>query len=105
MNVLAEGLMITIIGMGITLLSLLLLSYILDLFGYLSKGKPKTEAAVEEVVVTDVEESEEEIDDLELIAVISAAIAASLETTTDQLQIRSFKRVGNPNSNWNRINR
>ena len=41
MNALAEGLTVTIVGMGITLLALLALSYILDIFGAFSKASPK----------------------------------------------------------------
>lgn len=37
--------------------------------------------------------AEEIVDDLELVAVIVATIAASLGTTTDKLQVRSLRRV------------
>ena len=39
------------------------------------------------------EEQDEEVDDLELIAVITAAIAASENTSTDGLVVRSIRKV------------
>ncbi len=101
MSALAEGLTVTIVGMGITLIALLLLSYILDLFGILSKAKSKEKPEMISEIAEETNIEEEEIeDDLELIAVITAAVAASLNTTTDQLQIRSFRRIGSKGSNW-----
>ena len=54
----------------------------------------ETKAAVSETV-----EEVDETDDLELIAVISAAIAAAEETTTDGFVVRSIKR--RPSNKWN----
>ena len=48
-----------------------------------------------------VEETVEEEDDLELVAVIAAAIAASEGTDPNGLVVRSIKRVGKTN-NWKR---
>jgi hypothetical protein len=48
-----------------------------------------------------VEEVEEETDDLELVAVITAAVAAAMGTTsTDGFVVRSIKRTGA--SHWKR---
>ena len=38
------------------------------------------------------DEVSEEVDDLELVAVITAAVAASMNTSVDQLVVRSIKR-------------
>ena len=46
-------------------------------------------------------ETVEEEDDLELVAVIAAAIAASEGTDPNGLVVRSIKRVGKTN-NWKR---
>ena len=56
--------------------------------------KEETKAAVSGTV-----EEVDETDDLELIAVISAAIAAAEETTTDGFVVRSIKR--RPSNKWN----
>ena len=53
----------------------------------------KVEAPVVEEVVVD------ETDDLELIAVITAAIAAQEGTSTDGFVVRSIRR--RPSNNWN----
>lgn len=104
-----HGLMVTVIGMGVTFLALIVLSYILDLFRILAEGatsKKIEEPKQEEIVVKEeVYEEENQEDDLELIAVITAAIAASLDTTTDQLRVRSFRRIHSNASAWNRANR
>ncbi len=45
-------------------------------------------------------EEEELVDDLELVAVITAAIAASTNSSTDSLVVRSIKRA--PGAKWKR---
>lgn len=92
-----EGLTALISGMGGTFAILILIAWIISLFKYIKKGDIKHEhkearinAVVEEKPSVTIENG---TDDLELIAVITAAIAASLNTTTDQLQVRSLRRV------------
>lgn len=95
----------TLMGMGTVLLVLIFMSYLFSLFKYISKFENMLKArkekgkVVEEVPseVTQVEEVEEElVDDLELVAVITAAIAASEGTSADGLVVRSIKRANNP---------
>ncbi|NLM12349.1 MAG: OadG family protein [Epulopiscium sp.] len=105
-----NGLMVTVIGMGVTFLALIALSYILDIFRILAEGpsSKKVEEPKQEEIVIKEEVYEEEIpeqDDLELIAVITAAIAASLDTTTDQLRVRSFRRINSNTSAWSKAGR
>lgn len=102
----------TVIGMGIVFAVLLLMVFIIDCFKYIPAiqekftKKNETEKAAEPVVVTPVEEVveavEEEnlVDDLELVAVIMAAIAAMENTSTDGLVVRSIKRT--TNNKWKR---
>lgn len=54
--------------------------------------KEEVQSAKEEVAAT-VIEKEEKQDDLELVAVITAVIAASMGTTSDKLQVRSLRKV------------
>ena len=56
---------------------------------------PAPALAVQEVV----EEAAEETDDLELVAVITAAIAASEQAPADGFVVRSIRRRGRK-SNW-----
>ena len=61
-------------------------------------NKPKKVKVVETEIVTTQEEvavviEENNQDELELVAVITAVIAASMGTTSDQLQVRSLRKV------------
>lgn len=91
-----------VIGLSIVFGVLLILMIVLYLFGVIFDKKPKAAAApVQEIVpepevVTEVEEDEEE-----LIAVLTAAIAASLNTSTYNLQIKSYRRVPTKRPAWN----
>ena len=95
----------TILGMGTVFAVLIFISFLISLFKYIpaiqnafgkkkDEKKEETKAAVSETV-----EEVDETDDLELIAVISAAIAAAEETTTDGFVVRSIKR--RPSNKWN----
>lgn len=46
-----------------------------------------------------------EEDDDELIAVLTAAVAASLNTSTYNLRIKSFRRIGQNAPAWNAVSR
>lgn len=46
-----------------------------------------------------------ETDDDELIAVLTAAVAASLNTSTYNLRIKSFRRIGQNAPAWNAVSR
>lgn len=92
---LAEGFVALLAGMGTVFAILILISVVISLFKFIKNGEithEHKEARVNATVETKNVEVNEQ-DDLELIAVITAAIAASLETTTDQLQVKSFRRV------------
>lgn len=97
----------TLLGMGVVFAVLIFLAFIIGLFKYISvllgqtKKQPKVAkeapVAVKEThVVTPVTAK---ADDLELIAVISAAIAAMEGTSTDGFVVRSIRR--RPSNNWN----
>ena len=99
----------TVIGLGTVFVVLLFLTFIIsqihwipDILG--GKKKEKEEEAASAVVKETpapavVEAIPEEADDLELIAVISAAIAASEQAPADGFVVRSIRRRGRK-SNW-----
>jgi len=97
-NWLAEGTRALVSGLGTVFIVLILISLIISLFKYIKPAQPKTKE-VKPAETKKVEVKKE--DDLELVAVITAAIAASLNTTTDKLQVRSIRRV-NSRPRWNR---
>ncbi len=100
----------TLICLAVVFTVLIFISFLISLFKYipkleaaLSKKDKKTELAENAVVNTvsqiEVKEEEEELsDDLELVAVITAAIAASAGTSTDGFVVRSIRRSNN--SKW-----
>ena len=89
----------TLIGMGTVFVVLILISFIISLFGYIPKIQEsfkKKETVQEKAVdnaVAQIIENEEQSDDLELVAVIAAAIAASEgAASTDGYVVRSIRR-------------
>lgn len=97
----------TIICLLMVFAVLIFISFIIDLFKYISviqdkfakKKEDKSEiakVAVENTVSQiEVKEEAELVDDLELVAVITAAIAASTGTSTDGFVVRSIRRSNN----------
>lgn len=91
----------TVLGMGTVFVVLILISLIISLFGVIPKllasnkkeeQKPKAESA--DKVVAQIIENEELNDDLELVAVISAAVAAYEGSgSTDGFVVRSIRKA------------
>lgn len=100
----------TVIGLAIVFLVLFILMMVLKLFEKIfyksekpTKEKTKTvEKAPDTVVNEPVAFVEQDEDEEELIAVLTAAIAASLGTNTKGLKIKSYKRISNNAPAWNR---
>lgn len=97
---LAKAGMNTLIGMGTVFVVLVFISFIISLFKYINKFQNKNEKELvkepEKVSenVTDSESDENLADDYELVAVISAAIAAyEGEASSNGLVVRSIRRV------------
>ena len=96
----AKAAMNTLMGMGTVFVVLILISLIIYCFRYISvvqdkiANRGKTEEKVEAAAAAPaVQETEQPLtDDLELVAVISAAIAASTGTSTDAFVVRSIRR-------------
>ncbi len=94
----------TLLGMGTVFAVLIFLAFIIYLMKFIpvfmDKLQKKEEAPAAAPVFAPVAAPVvEETDDLELVAVISAAIAASEGTSADGFVVRSIKR--RPSNNWN----
>lgn len=101
---LADAGLNTLIGLFTVFIILILIAYIISLFKYipvleekLSKkntAKNNIELPTNENVTTQIEEKEEEelADDIELVAVITAAVCAATGTSSDGFVVRSIKR-------------
>lgn len=99
----------TLMGIGIVFLMLVFLSFVIGLFKYIEKfqnvGKkkaaeeaPKAEEAPAPAIAKSEAADEDFADDLELVAVISAAIAAYENTSGDSFVVRSIKK----SNKWHR---
>jgi sodium pump decarboxylase gamma subunit len=108
---LVEGLTATISGVTTVFVVLILISIIISLLKYVEriniktyfkKNKQEAKSTVTEFIKIASESVEKVEDDLELVAVITAVIAATMNTTSDQLHVRSIKRIHQPNKAWNR---
>lgn len=105
---LSEGIVTLVVGMSVVFVTLIILVVILEMSGKffssleLENKKKIVEPQIKANLVDDLEESNL-VDDLELIAVITAAIAASMGTTADNLQVRSIRKVNNSWSKQGRI--
>lgn len=94
----------TVIGMGTVFIVLILISFIIALFGYIPKiqakmaerkNKDVKEESIDNAIAQIVEKEEVDVtDDYELVAVIAAAIAASEgAASTDGFVVRSVRKV------------
>lgn len=93
----------TIIGMGTVFIVLILISFIIALFGFIPKiqakmaerKNKKEETSIDNTISQIVEKEEVDVtDDYELVAVIAAAIAASEgAASTDGFVVRSVRKV------------
>ena len=98
----------TVLGMGTVFVVLFIIIGVISCFKFINKfqdAQTKKKAAAEPAPApapaAPVEEVVEEEDDLALIAVITAAIAASENTSVDGLVVRSIRRAGT--NNWKRF--
>lgn len=100
-ELMAKAFMNTILGMGTVFIILILISLIISCFTFIPKiqaaltKKPQQEAAkpVPAAAPAPVQAAEEEADDLELVAVIAAAIAASEgAASADGFVVRSIRK-------------
>lgn len=104
-----RALLNTVMGMGTVFIVLIFISFIISLFKYIpviqEKFSKKNAQPVPESkptpakapVVVEEEEEEELVDDAQLVAVITAAIMASCQTTNavsaDKLVVKSIRRA------------
>ena len=100
---LAMGGQTTVIGLAIVFAVLIIL--MLSLFKVIFYKKPKTQAAPAAAPAQAApveEETADDTDEEELIAVLTAAVAASLNTSTYNLRIKSYRRTDNKMPAWNK---
>jgi len=89
---------ITLFSMGIVFATLLLISFVLDLFKVIFTEKKKETVAAPAPAAAAPESVDE--DDDELVAVITAALAAHIGKSADQLIVRSIVQTGSQQPAW-----
>ncbi len=115
---LSQGLMVSGVGMTIVFSVLVILMIVLMIMKVVfykedKKAKPQKVKAPKKAKKADEElaaviaaamyaSAEPAMTESELIAVLTAAVAASLNTSTYNLKIKSYRRVGNNAPAWNR---
>lgn len=104
---LGEGLQVTGVGLAIVFGVLVILMIVLCLFKVVfykdpAKQAKEASAPVQAPAPAPVEEPKSDMNEEELIAVLTAAVAASLNTSTYKLQIKSYRRVDGNKSAWNK---
>lgn len=97
------GLLTTVIGLVIVFAILIIIALLLAIFSVLVKDrkKPEVQQQTSQAVMpakATAGTSADVMDDKELVAVITAAIAASMNTSADTLVVRRIKRAGS----WNK---
>ena len=93
---LIAGLVVTFLGMGITLISLVILQIAIAVMARLTAGTP-----VPATNVIPREDSKDEvINDEEIVAAVTAAIALQLKTSVSNIIIRNIEKIEEPSSAW-----
>jgi len=101
-----EGLIITALGMSVTFVALIALSFLLDLLRILFYKDP-SKVPAQVIIAKKVESQDDETEENseELVAIITAAIAASLQTTTHNIVVRNITRVRDVTPVWAKTSR
>ena len=104
----------TLTGLSIVFAVLVILMIVLMLFKVIFYKDPKKQKTVKEAEpvniiggasgVTEIKTvaKDDDMDENELIAVLTAAVAASLNTSTYNLRIKSYRRTDNKMPAWNK---
>lgn len=98
-----EALTVTVFSMGLVFLTLFLISLMLDAFKVQNERDQRIQAKKDEAKKAEepkVEQKpavlEEKEDEDELIAIITAALSASLKTSKDKLIIKNIRQIEDP---------
>ena len=99
------SLVTTLLGMGITFISLIILQFVIGLLARFAADKPAavsqpavaTSAGMESAPIADQPKS-----DHELVAAITVALAAQLGTSTGNIVIRNIKKIDDHTPAWSR---
>ena len=101
------SMIVTLVGIGIVFTALAILYFaIIIMQKVVGKSQPKKivdskpSPTIEDEVV-----EEETVDSAELVAVITAAVAASLNTSTHNIVVRNITRISDQTPSWAKMGR
>ena len=110
-----DSIVITIFSMAVVFVGLIILAMLISVLKNVGNKTDKMEVTkevtiqtkVEKVAIndTDKEVEKDTVNDEELVAVIAAAVAASLGISIPEVNIKSIKRVPQRSSAWSATNR
>ena len=99
---LSDALFISIFAMVVVFLVLLIISYMVDFTSFLlNRNNKKNSDNNNEKVSVEENSSNQNVSDSHLVAIISAAIASYMKVPTDNLHIKSIRRIKQDNTAWN----
>jgi glutaconyl-CoA/methylmalonyl-CoA decarboxylase subunit delta len=97
------GLITTLLGMGITFISLVILQIVIQLTARLAAAKPEKKVSVEaEKAYSDNSAKKQMLQEEEIVAAIATALAVQLKTSVSNIVIRNIEKVGEPSSSWHK---
>ncbi len=92
-DIISYGIVITIEGILVVFLILILIMLTIYAMSSLSGDKKKKEPAKPASEPVIAEESADDVDEYELIAVLTAAVAVCMGTNSSSINIKSYKKV------------
>ncbi len=95
---LSGGLMVAVVGMTITFLALIFLWLMIEIMAKLLKQKQPAATAVAAPAAP----ADDQSDEAEIVAVITAALAASLQTPIENIVVSRIVRVPDERSAWSK---
>ena len=103
---LTGSMIVTLLGVGIVFAALILLFFtIVAMEKIIVKSQPKKEVELKPINDVEEEETEDVVEDTELVAVITAAVASSLNTSTHNIIVRNITRVEDATPSWAKAGR
>lgn len=106
-----NALLVVVLGLGIVFTVLAIIMFVLIIMEKLLAPKSKKDSITvettekEPVIQPQQQALETQKDDGEIIAAITAAICASFNTSPHNIRIKSYRRLGESASAWNRASR
>ncbi len=97
------GLITTLLGMGITFISLIVLQVVIQLTARLAASKPERRVSANpEEAVPEASTKKHLLQEEELVAAITTALAMQLRTSVSNIVIRNIEKVGESSSSWHK---